>query len=301
MISCKKCNKYSYGNEYCYTCYHKELKSLIVTNTNEKYECAICNTTINHPGYCERCYERNTPLEFEELIKKYNLKRIKPKCRKCNNEVKDFGFEYCEKHYEEYIQSLKHSIIQKNENNHSYGEEHISNNPKYNKPYIKNDGYNISDFDLISIRNRKQQFEINKIINKKNEEITYISKNGTKVKSKSEQMICDFLTDHNIIFFYEKPLYYSDYKKPLKPDFYIKGPIIIGGRILYDFYIEHLGGLTWKDPIKRNNYINTLAYKMDIYEREGITLLCTYEDDMQNINKSLLEKLKKIKKGRINK
>ena len=69
MISCKKCNKYSYGNEYCYTCYHKELKSLIVTNTNEKYECAICNTTINHPGYCERCYERNTPLSFEEVIK----------------------------------------------------------------------------------------------------------------------------------------------------------------------------------------------------------------------------------------
>lgn len=129
----------------------------------------------------------------------------------------------------------------------------------------------------------------------------YISaKTGTITKSKSECMICDYLSDHHIIFFYEKPLYYSDYAKPLKPDFYIKGPFLFKGKIIYDVYIEHLGGLSWKDQRKKQEYINQLDYKIEIYKRLGITLICTYEEDMEDINTKLTKKLLTYKRGIIN-
>lgn len=118
----------------------------------------------------------------------------------------------------------------------------------------------------------------------------YKSLNGTTTRSKSECLICDFLTIRGIEFEYESPLYYSRHKAPLKPDFYIKGPCYLNNRLIKNVYIEHLGGLEYTGE-KGEEYKEILRYKLPIYDALGITLICTFEHDMENYNDALTYKL----------
>ena len=129
---------------------------------------------------------------------------------------------------------------------------------------------------------------------------TYKLKNGIEVKSKSELLIGNFLINHHINFEYEKPLSYSPNRTPLKPDFYIEGPRYFKGRWLKNIYIEHLGGAQSSDPEEQKRYQNTVKYKMPIYKHEQITLICTYEEDIENLEEILTKKLKYCSIGIIN-
>lgn len=133
-----------------------------------------------------------------------------------------------------------------------------------------------------------------------NETITYKLKNNITVKSKSELLIGKYLIEHHINFEYEKPFEYSYNKKPLKPDFYIKGPKFFKGRILKDIYIEHIGGAKSNNPQEQEKYRSIINYKMPIYKENKITLICTYEEDLKNIEESLTKKLKYCNIGMIN-
>lgn len=224
------------------------------------------------------------------------------KCIKCDNEAK-IGSRYCKEHFDEMRRNDRIPY-------HKLSDSFVENDPTSimpteNKPLIKKlDGYNAGDFDKWKeINAKKEQERRQKEYQKKtcyHRNNTIVSKNGTVTKSKSECLICDFLTDHHIKFEYEKPFYYSEFSKPLKPDFYIKGPAFFKGRIIQNVYIEHFGGIEFSDPIERKRYLETVEFKIPKYKRAGITLICTYEEDMNNYTRSLSEKLKNYKKNEIN-
>lgn len=126
------------------------------------------------------------------------------------------------------------------------------------------------------------------------------TKAGYFVKSKSEFMISNFLSENNIVFEYEKPFIYSKCKKPLKPDFYIPGPVEFQGRVLKDIYIEHFGGANSNNPSDQIKYNREMNYKLPIYRSKHITLICTYEEDVFDISTSLSQKLRYHKTNTIN-
>ncbi|MDD4815525.1 MAG: hypothetical protein PHQ62_00075 [Clostridia bacterium] len=123
----------------------------------------------------------------------------------------------------------------------------------------------------------------------------YTCKDGHVVKSKSERDIDNYLFEKEISHAYEKDLPYgSSEKEVLHPDFYLQNYLGKDKHV----YIEHWG-------YNENNiqYTKTKKFKMPIYKKLGITLICTYEkSDSGKIDSALDRKLKKehIKENEIN-
>lgn len=128
-----------------------------------------------------------------------------------------------------------------------------------------------------------------------NYEGRYTCKDGHIVKSKSEREIDNYLFEHGISHAYEKALPYgASEKEVLHPDFFLPNYLEEGKHV----YIEHWG-------YNENNiqYTQTKKFKLPIYEKLGITLICTYEKtDTADIDTALDRKLKKefIKENTIN-
>lgn len=114
----------------------------------------------------------------------------------------------------------------------------------------------------------------------------YTCKDGHIVKSKSERDIDNYLFEHGISHAYERELPYgATEKEVLHPDFYLPNYLGDGKHV----YIEHWG-------YNENNiqYTKTKKFKIPIYKKLGITLICTYEkNDMGKIDTVLDRKLKK--------
>ena len=123
----------------------------------------------------------------------------------------------------------------------------------------------------------------------------YTCKDGHIVKSKSEREIDNYLYENNIPHAYERELPYgATEKEVLHPDFYL--PHYLGHK--KHVYIEHWG-------YNENNlhYTKSKAFKMPIYKKLGITLICTYEKtDIGKIDTVLDRKLlrENIKENEIN-
>lgn len=115
----------------------------------------------------------------------------------------------------------------------------------------------------------------------------YKCKDGHIVKSKAEREIDNYLFDHNIKHCYEKNLAIDNNKEhDLLPDFYLPEENV---------YIEHLG--KEEDP----SYIEILQYKMKIYKKLGLTIVCTHEStDSFDMESALNRKLKNYKAKKIN-
>ena len=123
----------------------------------------------------------------------------------------------------------------------------------------------------------------------------YTCKDGHVVKSKSEREIDNYLFEKGIPHAYEKELPYGKTEKEvLHPDFYL--PHYLGKD--NHVYIEH-----WGYDDNNRDYQKTKKFKLPIYEKLGITLICTYEKtDTRDINATLDRKLNKknIDEGTIN-
>ena len=123
----------------------------------------------------------------------------------------------------------------------------------------------------------------------------YTCKDGHIVKSKSEREIDNYLFENEIPHAYEKELSFGASEKDiLHPDFYLPNYLGKGKHV----YIEHWG-------YEENNiqYTQTKKFKLPIYKKLGITLVCTYEKtDTKDIESTLDRKLKKenIKENQIN-
>ncbi len=128
-----------------------------------------------------------------------------------------------------------------------------------------------------------------------NYEGRYTCKDGHIVKSKSEREIDNYLFEHGISHAYEKALAYgASEKEVLHPDFFLPNYLDDGKHV----YIEHWG-------YNENNiqYQKTKKFKLPIYEKLGITLICTYEKtDTADIDTALDRKLRKefIRENSIN-
>ncbi len=115
---------------------------------------------------------------------------------------------------------------------------------------------------------------------------------GHIVKSMAEQAIDNYLCEHAIFHGYELPLDVGT-EKPLRPDFCLKNYLEEGKNV----YLEYFG---LKGQPK---YDEETAYKIDLYRKNHITVICMYpKTDSKNLNFSLSLKLQKekIKEGEIN-
>ena len=120
----------------------------------------------------------------------------------------------------------------------------------------------------------------------------YECEDGHIVKSISEQVIDDWLSEQGIFHGYETPLDIGE-DKPLKPDFCLKNYLGKGE----DVYIEYFG--LQGQP----KYDEHTAYKMKHYERLGITVVCLYPKDSKNLKFALQTRVlnkEKIKPHKIN-
>jgi DNA helicase IV len=104
----------------------------------------------------------------------------------------------------------------------------------------------------------------------------FTSLNGTKVRSKSEQFIADWLYRHNIPFEYEPLLQVADF--PFHPDFHIPAA---------NLYIEHVSNKSYAMEDKDRQYI-----------KGGIHVVKTHEDDTKD-SALFSHKLENILKGRL--
>ena len=109
---------------------------------------------------------------------------------------------------------------------------------------------------------------------------------GHTVKSQQEAIIDNYLFNHNIKHVYEKPFHIDNNPEhDLHPDFYLPE---------LNIYIEHFG------ITGNKKYEETKEYKLPIYRKEKITLICTSSKDISNLSANLERKLKFCKKGEIN-
>lgn len=100
--------------------------------------------------------------------------------------------------------------------------------------------------------------------------------NGTKVRSKSEQSIADWLYRHNIPFVYEPLVQLAEF--PFHPDFHIPAA---------NLYIEHVSNKSYAMEDKDRQY-----------SKAGIHVVKTYEDDTKD-SAYFSHKLENILKGRL--
>ena len=114
----------------------------------------------------------------------------------------------------------------------------------------------------------------------------YTCKDGHIVKSKSEREIDNYLFEKGIPHAYEKQLSYGKTDKEiLHPDFYLPNYL---GKDKHVF-LEH-----WGYNENNRDYTKTKDFKIPIYEKLGITLVCTYEKtDASDIDSALDRKLNK--------
>jgi DNA helicase-4 len=118
---------------------------------------------------------------------------------------------------------------------------------------------------LLKVKRYILDYLVDRIHTKKNTYATpdgkfYTSLNGTKVRSKSEQSIADWLYRHNIPFEYEPQLQVVDFS--FHPDFYIPAA---------NLYIEHV-----------SNKSHPIADKEKQFQKGGMLYAKTFEEDTKD-------------------
>jgi hypothetical protein len=101
---------------------------------------------------------------------------------------------------------------------------------------------------------------------------------GEQVKSIGEKTIADYLCGKGIRYYYESPAYTLDRQFISKPDFYLPD---------YDVYLEYWGMLEVANPRKRAEYVESMNWKLDKYARNNIKIISLYQEDLDDLNKTL--------------
>jgi len=116
----------------------------------------------------------------------------------------------------------------------------------------------------------------------------YKTEDGHLVKSKDEVIIDNLLFSRRIFHQYEKPFYSKDGVE-ITPDWTLPQYKDLG-----DVIIEYWG------ITNDEKYEESKKYKLDIYKKEGVTLISIEQSEIKNLAEILERKLKTAKKGKIN-
>lgn len=124
------------------------------------------------------------------------------------------------------------------------------------------------------------KFNIKEIVDERKK---FKCKDGHMVRSIQEMTVDNYLYEHNIDHEYEKKLKTKNGIE-IHPDFYLKK---------LDVYIEHYG-------FDKEGHKDQKERKNKEFNELGLTVIYTYYEDIEDPEKSLTEKLRTYKKGKIN-
>lgn len=283
VVKCPDCSRWHLTNEPC-QCQKSPIYTQLPTEGFNK--CVSCGAPTKGYAFCKNCWSQYSVEEMLDILNNLSIE---------NNDSEEETYE--EETYIE-IQNSESTVVNDNESNNVVIID-VNNNSKCITCGKRTDGLLFCTNCYHKYKRKDLLFRITNCTNiellDEDYEGRYTCKDGHIVKSKSERDIDNYLFEHNISHAYERELPYgSTDKEVLHPDFYLPNYLGEGNHV----YIEHWG-------YNENNiqYTKTKKFKMPIYERLGITLICTYEKtDMGRIDTVLDRKLNKsfINIGQIN-
>ena len=102
---------------------------------------------------------------------------------------------------------------------------------------------------------------------------------GQSVRSKGEKIIADYLTRHDIAYYYEAQATSNDwfiFKSNIsKPDFFLPQ---------YNLFVEYWGLVDSPDSRIRDDYVRSMRWKMAQYHKNNILFISIYPSNMYNLD-----------------
>ena len=265
IIKCEDCGQWHFKNQLCNCKSTKEYTELPKEGFSQ---CVSCGEKTDGYAFCFNCWKKYSGQEMLDILN--NKKTI------LNNEITNDN----KTNEEDFTNEEINNVVTIDSDNKS----------KCITCGKQTDGLLFCSNCYRKYKDKELLFKITNCSNvellDESYEGRYTCKDGHIVKSKSERDIDNYLFENDIPHAYEKELPYGPNKKEvLHPDFYLPNYLGKGKHV----YIEHWG-------YNENNikYSETKKFKIPIYEKLGITLICTYEKtDMANIDATLERKLNK--------
>lgn len=269
---CNDCGKWHNADESC-ECKNETMFTELPTEGFDS--CVICGTSTKGYAFCRKCFREHTEEEMLDILNGQNVPIATPTDKSVSTKSV-------------VVETTADDIFDEQKNNVVVID--LNSKSKCITCGKQTDGLLFCSSCYHKYKSKELYFKITNCTNVEllddDYEGKYICKDGHVVKSKSEREIDNYLFEHSISHAYEPELPYgATEKEVLHPDFYL--PHYLGKD--KHVYIEHWG-------YNENNiqYIKTKKFKMPIYEKLGITLICTYEKtDTKNIDAVLDRKLNK--------
>ncbi len=271
IVQCEECDTYHNIDKPCPEC------GIYESLPKEGFtECVLCGNKTKGYAFCKECWEEHDDEDLLEMLNDIISERSKwKKCPDCGEIFDAFSICDCKASKKDELTCI------------------ICGEPSNGKHFCL-DCYNKYKNKVILLKIHKCVFPTGEPLNE-DYEGKYTCKDGHIVKSKSEVLIDNFLFENGILHAYEKKLPYGKTEKEvLHPDFFLKDYLGKGEHV----YIEH-----WGYNENNKNYTETKKFKIDLYKKLGITLVCTNErKDIADIDATLERKLNKnnIVKNEIN-
>jgi hypothetical protein len=115
-----------------------------------------------------------------------------------------------------------------------------------------------------------------------------ITAKGEAVRSRAEQRIADYFTEHSIRYVYERDVrarsFFHSYRIA-KPDIFLPD---------YNVYVEYWGLVDADDQWTRQRYVKNMKRKMAIYHRHNIRFISIYPSNLDNLDWIFRTKFKKV-------
>ncbi len=288
LLFCEKCEKFHYKTKPC-ACKSKKKDTYMELPSEGFDKCIMCKTKTSGYAFCRKCYYKYTEDEMLEILNKTHITKKNYESEENKKEPYNVGQIIEETVEVKQVEDEQNKVVVIDSNNKS----------KCITCGKQADGLLFCASCYQKYKSKELLFKITNCTSVElldgDYEGRYTCKDGHIVKSKSERDIDNYLFEHGISHAYERELPYgATAKETLHPDFYLPNYLGEGKHV----YIEHWG-------YNENNlhYTKTKKFKMPIYEKLRVTLICTYEkSDMGKIDAVLDRKLNKIfiKEGEIN-
>lgn len=259
IYQCPDCGKWLEKDQKC------DCTAKVVELPSEGYEsCILCGYPSSGYAFCRKCFRAHTEDELLKLFSDYK-KRSNNAGNKTESKPEENDINADE----------QNGIVVIDPNNKS----------KCLVCGKQTDGLLFCQSCYRKYNNKELLFKITKCSNVElldvDYEGKYVCSDGHIVKSKSELVIDNYLFENGIPHAYEKALPCGNEK--IVPDFCL--PKYLDGE---DVYIEH-----WGFGVENPEYMRRKEDKISKYIELKETLICTFEEDLANIDYQLRKKLNK--------